>query len=215
MTDMNIAIDHNNRAVELLEKGYNEQALMEFKKAAQLMYSTTQTLKDQRPQSVGESPLICTLCTASEKSIATDNSFIRSTPLLMSYSEGATSSCTIERATILVNMALCYHLDSLRPNSMAGAIQNAVTLYEMAYSLGLQVNEDSRSHPIILMALNNMGQMYHEVGNFEKSRLYFEDLSAYVVMLGEIGEGHTVSDRHEFMLNAMVLRNPNTCAGAA
>eukprot|EP00545_Synedropsis_sp_CCMP1620_P004211 CAMPEP_0119018156 /NCGR_PEP_ID=MMETSP1176-20130426/18735_1 /TAXON_ID=265551 /ORGANISM="Synedropsis recta cf, Strain CCMP1620" /LENGTH=85 /DNA_ID=CAMNT_0006972099 /DNA_START=57 /DNA_END=311 /DNA_ORIENTATION=- len=85
-------------------------------------------------------------------------------------------------------MALCYHLDSLRPNAMPGAVQNAVTLYEMAYSLGLQVNEDSRSHPIILMSLNNMGQLHNEVGNFEKSRLYLEDLSAYVVMLGEIGE---------------------------
>lgn len=213
---MHTAIHHNNRAIHLLEKGYNEQALMAFKKAAQMMYSSTQELKQRRARgSALERTNVSTVYAASEKIIATDNSFIRSTPLLMSYSEEPTSSCTLESATILVNMALCYHLDSLRPNAMPGGIYNAVTLYEMAYSLGLQVHEDSRSHPIVLMALNNMGQLYHEIGNFDKSRLYFEDLSAYVVMLGEIGEGHNVSDRHDFMLNAMVLRNPNTCAGAA
>ena len=216
---MNIAIDHNNEGIIFLEKGQNDKALLEFKKAAQLMYSITQELKNNRKtgSETQQQPKSLTLCTSSKNPIATENSFIRSTPILMAGSQEPTDSCqcTIESATVLLNMALTYHIDSLTPNCMKGATQSAIALYDMSYSLGLQVNEDTRSHHIILTALNNLGQLYYELGDYNKSRLYLEDLSTYVMFLGPGEEENAVRDRHEFLLNAMVLRNPNTSAGAA
>lgn len=214
---MNIAINHNNEGIALLEKGLNDKALLEFKKSAQMMYSITQDIK---AKGAGEEPqLSTTACATTHSPIATGNSFIRSSPIVLTSSDESSdapaASCTVESATVLVNMALCYHLDSQLPNCMEDAIANAITLYDMAYSLGLQINEDSRSHHIILTALNNLGQIHHDIGNFAKSRLYFEDLSTYVMFLGREGTEDTVSDRHEFVLNAMVLRNPNTSAAAA
>ena len=98
---------------------------------------------------------------------------------------------------------------------MFAATQNATTLYEMSYSLAIQCNRDPRAHQIILISLNNLGQLAHELGNFESSGRYFDDVSSYVNFLGHMGEGDLVTDRHDFMLNALVLRNPNKCAGAA
>jgi tetratricopeptide (TPR) repeat protein len=213
-TVMNVAICHNNEGIALLEKGLHDKALLEFKKSAQLMYSITQDLKAKGP--VVDPHTSATTCNTTNAPIVTGNYFIRSSPIVMSSSDELTAaSCTVESATVLVNMALCYHLDSLLPNGIEDAIANAVTLYDMSYSLGLQINEDPRSHHIILTALNNLGQIHHDLGNFDKSRLYFENLSTYVILLGREGTEDTVSDRHEFMLNALVLRNPNTSAAAA
>lgn len=209
---MNSAIDHNNKGIAFLEMGLNGEALQELKVAAQLMYSTTQEMQQRKMHNKRNVMCVAPPC---QKSISTPNSFVRSTPILMSYADNATSSCTIESATILMNMALCYHLDSMNSHSIFAAIQNATTLYEMSYSLAIQCNGDPRSHQIILISLNNLGQLAHELGNFEASRRYFDDVSSYINILGHMGEGDFVVDRHDFMLNALVLRNPNNCAGAA
>ena len=211
---MNVAINHNNLGVSFLQKGRREEAMLELKKAAQLMYKTTQELKEKALTGSQQ----CHLSDQHEAhlcSVVTTNSFIRSTPLLMSYSEGQASSCTVESAIVLMNMALCYHLDSTEAKSMPDAMQNALTLYQMAYGLGVQARGDERAFNLILTSLNNMGQLHHEMGDFEKSRLYLEDLSTYITFVNQRGSGHLIEDRHEFMLNAMVLRNPNSCAGAA
>lgn len=217
---MNSAIEHNNNAITLLQKGLYEQSLSEFKKAAQMMYSLTQKLKhtaiDGLANNSEQHGATTTQCATTQLDIVSDCMFIRTRPIAMTYTDEPKSSCTVESATILMNMALCYHLDSMRPNCMPDAQQNAITLYEMAYSLGLQINEDRRSHDLILTSLNNLGQIYNELGDYSRSRNYFEDLTTYVLFLGPANQGESATnDRHEFMLNAMVLRNPNTSAAAA
>lgn len=209
---MNNAIDHNNKGIAYLEMGLNGEALHELKVAAQLMYSTTQEMQQRK---IDNKRNIMRVAPPSQKSILTPNSFVRSTPILMSHADNSTSTCTIESATILMNMALCYHLDSMNSQSINAAIQNAITLYEMSCSLAIQCNEDPRSHQIILISLNNLGQLAYEFGNFQASRRYFDDISSYMNLLGHTGQGDFVIDRHDFMLNALVLRNPNMCAGAA
>jgi tetratricopeptide (TPR) repeat protein len=214
--NMDVAAGHNNRGISLLEEGLHEQALAEFKKAAQVMYTITQEIKDASPRLIGISESN-TECFPSRNPIATDNLFIRSTPVIMSPPKEtpAVCHCTIESAAVLLNMAIAYHINSQKPNCLKDAMQGAITLYDMAYGLSLRVHDDARSNHIILTALNNLGQIYFEIGEYAKSQLYFDDLSTYVMFLGQDGEGNAENGRRECILNAMVLRNPSTSAAAA
>ena len=215
---MNSAINRNNRGIVFLEKGLHEHALIEFKTAAQLMYTFTQELKKRHRDKAGSpnKPLESfTECIPSERSIMTGNSFICSTPIIMLGSDEPSSSCTIESASILLNMALCYHLNSMRSNPMEGVLQNAINLYAMSYDLAIQVHEDSRSQKIIMTALNNLGQLNYEIGEYEASQLHLNDLSMYINFLGEKVERSCLGDLHECMLNAMILRNQHHSAAAA
>ena len=216
---MDIAINHNNEGILLLERGMHERALSEFKAAAQLMYNITQEFKNRRLNGEDANARFesLTICSQSENPVVTGNSFIRSNPILMSCSQEPNGAvhCTIESATILLNMALTYHIDSQNPNCMKDALQNAIMLYDMAYSLGLQVHKDSRTNQIILTALNNLGLIYYEQGDYSKSTLYMEDLSTFLTFLSSEGEAENTNDLQEYILNALVLRNPNRSAGAA
>ena len=213
---MDVAVAYNNQGIRFLEEGQHENALAEFKKAAQVMYTITQEIHVVRPRLIGI-PESNTECIPSRNPIATDNLFIRSTPVIMSSPKETheVCHCTIESAAVLLNMALTYHINSQKPNCMTDALQGAITLYDMAYGLSLRVHEDSRSNHIILTALNNLGQIYFEIGEYAKSQLYFDDLSTYVMFLGPSGESTADNGRRECILNAMVLRNPNTSAAAA
>ena len=216
---MELALNHNNEGILLLEKGMHERALSEFKAAAELMYNITQEFKTMRL--IGDDADTrfesLTVCSKSQHPVVTGNSFIRSNPILMSISQEPNGAvpCTIESATILLNMALTYHIDSQNPNCMKDALQNAITLYDMAYSLGLQIHEDSRTNQIILTALNNLGLIYYELGDYSKSTLYIEDLSTFLTFLNPEGEAENMNDLQDFILNALVLRNPNRSAAAA
>ncbi|KAI2499941.1 hypothetical protein MHU86_14562 [Fragilaria crotonensis] len=213
---MELAVHHNNTGIRLLEQGRHEQALAEFKVAAQYLYTITQDIKEKGVRCIANDES-STVCTPSLNPIVTDNLFIRSTPVILSLPEEPFDAChcTIESAAILMNMALTYHIDSQKPNSMKDALHSAMTLYDMAYGLSLRVHEDPRSSHIILTSLNNLGQIHFETGDYTKSELYFNDLSTYVMFLGPAEESNAERGRRECILNAMVLRNPNTSAAAA
>jgi hypothetical protein len=100
-------------------------------------------------------------------------------------------------------------------NPVACVIKSAIDLYEMAYRLAAQVHEDSRSQRIIITCLNNLGQLYHEISEYESSKKFLNDLSSYVRYIGSRFTDDAVRDLRECMLNAMVLRNPNTHAAVA
>mmetsp|Transcript_29424 Transcript_29424/g.44899 ORF Transcript_29424/g.44899 Transcript_29424/m.44899 type:complete len:206 (-) Transcript_29424:23-640(-) len=205
---MDSAMKHNNNGIHFLQKGDYCRALLEFKLAAQFMCSVHSNVEPQ--------PQLQVSCITKEMPVHTENSFIHSKPMIMlSTNITTSSSCDYESTIILVNMALCYHLDSQGAKSMEKSRENAITLYEMSYSMGLRINSDERSHHIILSALNNLGQIYNEIGEYQKSRSYLEDLTAYVAYLGNEGRCSSLADQQELILNAIVLRNPNTSAAAA
>lgn len=224
---MNVAIAHNNQGIVYLERGQHECALYEFKIAAQLMYSFAQELKTKRAESPTplqqnqkqiESCQSFTECLSSGKPLVSDAdaTFICSTPIVMFCSEEPSSSCTIESAAILLNMGLCYHLNIHSGQyPVACVTKSAIDLYEMAYGLAAQVHEDSRSQRIIITCLNNLGQLYHEISEYESSKKFLNDLSSYVRYIGSRFTDDAVRDLRECMLNAMVLRNPNTHAAIA
>lgn len=208
---MNAAIDHNNRGIECLMKGENELALIQFKRAAQLMHAASKEMKrtEHREHSTIGS-YSQTMC-----KIESSNNFIRSTPIVMSHEHEVSDTCTIESAIILLNMALCYHLDSIKAQPMSSALKNAITLYEMSYSLGVQVRDDPRAHQLILTSINNLAEISYELGDFESSRTLMEDLGTFVAFLVDSNQGTEVLDRKDLILNAMVLANPNIGAAAA
>lgn len=205
---MNAAIKHNNNGIHYLQKEDYCTALSEFKLAAQFMCSVHRDAECRQQSQMS--------CITKEMPVPTENSFIHCKPMIMFSTNMQTSSgYAFESAIILMNMALCYHLDSQGTQSIQRSRENAIKLYEMSYSMGLRIKSDERSHHVILSALNNLGQIYNEIGEYEKSRLYFEDLTAYVVFLGNEGHCSSLADQQELILNSIVLRNPNTSAAAA
>jgi hypothetical protein len=213
MSSLHAAVEHNNQGIDYLEQGLHENSLQEFKRAAQMLHLTTQYLKENHGNIKGLPAKPSNI--QARKSIPTNNDFIRSTPLRLGNSDGTTISCTIESATVLLNMALCCHLNSVGTCSISDAMSNAIALYEMSYTLAMKCSYDQRSHPIILISLNNLGQLAHEVGEFELSTRYLEELSSKVVRFREGGELSYIDNPQEFLLNALVLRNLYHAAGAA
>ena len=95
------------------------------------------------------------------------------------------------------------------------ALSNALTLYEMAYNLGTQVEADESASQIVMASLNNLGYLCREIGDFDRSRALLEDMSVYILSLRETDRQDQEHERQEFMLNAMVLRQPPAGAAAA
>ena len=125
------------------------------------------------------------------------------------------NTCTLESAIILFNMGLTYHLNFLKAAfSLEHALTNALTLYEMACNLGMQVSRSEGSSQIVMASLNNLGHLHHEVGDFGKSRIYLEELSNYIMSLENPTKREVAKERHEFMLNVMVLREPQGAPAA-
>jgi tetratricopeptide (TPR) repeat protein len=220
MMEIASAIVQNNEGINFLERGLHKHALFKFQEAARILYQVTKRIKKNVDGGNPEmQPRIesRTVCWISEKSILKENLFIRSKPIFMKAPSDSmeTSHCTLESATVLLNMAMTYHIDSQIPNCIEDALNNAIKLYEMAYSLGLKLQADDRSNQIILTVLNNLGQIYFEIGEYSRSRLYFEDLNMYVSVLRPLGHDDIFCDRKECMLNALVLLNPYRSAPAA
>jgi hypothetical protein len=214
INSMHAAVDHNNQGIEYLEQGLHQKSLQEFKRAAQMLHISTQHLKENH-SIVKVLPLSNLSYLEAQKPIPTTNEFIRSTPLLLKNSIGTKTSCTIESAAVLLNMGLCCHLDSAASSSISDSMTNAIALYEMSYTLAMKCIHDRRSHPIILISLNNLGQLAHEVGEFELATRYLEELSSRIIRLGEAGDLNFIDNPQEFLLNALVLRNSYHAAGAA
>eukprot|EP00540_Astrosyne_radiata_P011855 CAMPEP_0116865180 /NCGR_PEP_ID=MMETSP0418-20121206/25252_1 /TAXON_ID=1158023 /ORGANISM="Astrosyne radiata, Strain 13vi08-1A" /LENGTH=217 /DNA_ID=CAMNT_0004500519 /DNA_START=1376 /DNA_END=2029 /DNA_ORIENTATION=+ len=214
--EIKVAIIQNNVAAEYLRQGHHILALEHFESAAKHLHQIAITLKDMCPSHSSTSDFEDIL-TFKETCILKGDSFISSSPILLhEYSDNFLSpeAYRIQSATILFNMGLTCHLSFMRPNGINDALSNAMTLYEMACSLGLQGSQDEDSSQIVMAALNNMGELHHELGNFKRSKSYLEDLTAYILSLDDPLEQEEADERHGFMLNAMVLRSSHGAAAA-
>lgn len=219
---MNTAIYYNNVGIAYLEKGDHEDALRMLKEAAQQLYTATLNHKTSVNSEAGK--ITETECDVSSKaryfprqplvSNTDSNTFLCSVPIFLS-AKNSSGGCTQESAVVLYNMALTYHLNAISANSISKALQNAMTLFEMASNLSLQVDHSEQTSHIIMSSLNNLGLLHHEQGNYSRSHQYFEDLSVYISSLRTPTEIYIASERRAFLLNAMVLRNEAKGAAAA
>ena len=154
--------------------------------------------------------------------------FIYNEGLLLPLPAKVSKTCALESATILYNMALAYHLSSNAKDYYASdshALHNAVTLYEMACCVAYRVERQQDgpktkcSSRVVMASLNNMGQIYHRLGKYTKSRFYLDDLSNYILTSTaqeEQQEDKAEDDpeRRRFLLNAMFLQKPRGAAAA-
>ena len=213
---MNIVVDTNNQGVSLLQQGRTDQALRLLKQSAELLFKITRVMNHTLIVN-HEEPWreTSTRCFPSETNVHVDDVIVQSTPIIMKYVSEPETCCTVESATILMNMALCYHLISTTSINAAYSAENAISLYQMSSSLCLQAIADPRAHHIMLTSLNNLGQLYHERGDFDNARFCFDDLATFVLHLREEGYHESITGLQEFMLNAIILRNPIKNAAAA
>jgi len=116
---------------------------------------------------------------------------------------------------IMFNTALVvYHLHAYEPASVGNRqdyLEQALELYSKATGLllGLSSFQDYR---LYMALLNNVGHIYHELGQFERSRKYLEQLSAMCLM-DESGstclfgaEDVRPEEKEQFLCNCMSLQ---------
>lgn len=231
-TRMNDAINVNNIAIKLLKAGCLEDALVTFKAAAQLMYPVSQFFQAQAGEKVSRPvpyrshedsedlikaandklALLEPACPPRKKlKMTTQDTFLSTEPFLIQQASKNPTSCTLESATIVFNMALAYNLSGSRP-----CVEKALSLFEMAFSLAFSMNDSGSSlAPKLAMAsLNNAGNLHYSLGNYQASRQYLDTLSSFIIALPSTSSEESLRERHDLLLNAMLLQAP-TIAGAA
>lgn len=229
---LNASIECNNVGVVLLNAGDVDNALDSFMTAAKLMHPVSKQVQsippamDNNTCQESSAPAcpepgfeipdgIRRVVQQSQDLInvkgkqPTDNIFIRADPLRLDLAHRLPADCTLESAVVVLNMALAYHLRGSTP-----CLNRAVFLYGMAFNLSHALVTDQRAGRVAMSSLNNAGQIYHHMGEYTISRKYLDTLRVYILKLPLAVDTRTMEERHQFLLNAVLLRAP-TMASAA
>jgi len=239
---MEASIQCNNVGVVMLRSGGLNDALEIFKGAANIMHTVSTCIQEQtaaavlevrQDQDVSEdqslaigSPQVDSLRQAKDELLhaveqartsstgvdAKDNHFLFAQPMLIDslpQNGSEITSCAIESASIVYNMGLAYHLIGSNEH-----LQKALSLFDMAFTLAYSESTDSRASKIIMASLNNAGEIYHLFGNYTLSRQYLDTLCNYILTLPPVPDDEVMRERHQILLNTMLL-NPPQFAGAA
>ena len=219
---LNASIECNNLGVVLLNAGDLENALDSFMTAAKLMHPVSKQVNtiDQVIASHGvehsfEIPegirrvVQASTVAAHGKLPSHNNIFIRSEPIQLETAQRLPVDCTLESAAVVYNMALSYHLQGTFVCK-----QRAVFLYDMAFNLSSAHAVTPTATTIAMASLNNAGQIFHSVGDYVTSRKYLDTLRYYIIKLPLPSDSQTMEERHEFLLNAVLLRPPTTASAA-
>lgn len=65
-----------------------------------------------------------------------------------------------------------------------------------------------------MACLNNAGEIQHALGNYQLSRQYLDTLYTLILSLPPAHDEETLKERHQLLLNVMLLQEPKI-AGAA
>lgn len=234
MIALQVAVDSNNTGVALLGMARYEEALEVFRSAADLMYVVTQQMK------VGQVDAPC--CTSTTKVITDTQDKIQSlaSSLRVANKQGVLLTpdetdcflhdqgfnlampsqheevpCALHSATILANMAMTYHLSVPQTSSSDSlTLRNALTLYEMAYSVASRVEQNEDSSRVIMAALNNMAHIHHERGLYEQSRHILDNLQDYIWQRIKSENCIFSPEKRVYILNALFLNKPQGAAAA-
>lgn len=149
------------------------------------------------------------------RELGSDMCFLRRSafriPLDDDQPKSFTKMCTI----LLFNMALCYHISFCQSFWLPNGLQNASTLYNMAGSIAISNVEDHTLMKVLIATLNNLGYLSFELGDFEQSRDYFNELRRCVLNLDPNDtNSENIIEREEVLLNTMVLRDPHAAKAA-
>jgi tetratricopeptide (TPR) repeat protein len=115
---------------------------------------------------------------------------------------------------LMYNLGLTHHWRSDAQGDSSLPIK-ALTLYQMAYSL-LQRSSSlfHKNEPFILGILNNMGAIYHTIGEYDKAHNCFQALKHLcIINRGVLNVGYEAHSG--IMLNIIFLSHaPHTAAAA-
>lgn len=232
---MNAAIECNNVGVSLLQMGLVVEALDAFKGAAQILYPVSQsfqttptneietaiqqmppppdTLKEEDDDTTVQQ-VKATLSQAEQsavtkKGLVSDNSFVCVEPLMLNPVAGEPTACTMESATIVMNMGLAYYFYGSEP-----CLLKALNLFDMAFAIAHPLVHEPRAEKIAMVALNNAALIQHSLGQYLYSAYYLDTLRSYILSLPVTSDCMKMRARHYFMLNAMLLKEPKTASAA-
>lgn len=139
-------------------------------------------------------------------------SFIYSHALMLSRacctSPASDEYCHRESAVIMFNLALVHHWRGMH-FGVTSLLPKALKLYEMSYSL-IQ-NGATFSHHLVLALLNNMGQIHHELTQYEAAEHCFKNLKDLLGGSQIYADGDDVQG---FLMNIMFLEAPGMAPAA-
>mmetsp|Transcript_5604 Transcript_5604/g.12434 ORF Transcript_5604/g.12434 Transcript_5604/m.12434 type:complete len:260 (+) Transcript_5604:60-839(+) len=139
--------------------------------------------------------------------------------------ESSTSNSAVESATMLYNIALVYHSRGLSEQNGV-FIQKALSFYKMSLELVKDVLNDASpgaqgaaamvDSRLVMAVLNNLGQIYHVLGQFNASKDLFNHLSRILVSMCVSGDNLCVdgSDWAGLVLNTMIMHDTKVAPAA-
>ena len=138
-----------------------------------------------------------------------DNGFTCLEPMCLDHVTEFPCSCAYEAAAILFNMGLSYQSFGTGQN-----LSRALYLFEMAFSLGQIIQNDSRAPQVAMASVNNTACIYHSLGNYRLSRYCLDVLASFILGLPPARNDDLRKERLEYLLNTVLLQRPDN-AGAA
>jgi hypothetical protein len=108
---------------------------------------------------------------------------------------------------IMFNLALSHHLCALygehkNINDRQSKLDQAIALYELAYTVGMQ-DEGDLNVEFTMATINNLGHIHRVKGNREKSNQCFRHLLSTLLFLQSYGQTNCRTD--EFFQSVMHL----------
>jgi len=218
----NASIECNNLGVVLLNAGDVENALDSFMTAAKLMHPVSKQVQSfSMGQRISSEPGfeipdgIRRIAQESAMSIIAngkrpnENIFVTADAVRLDLAQRLPDDCTFESAVVVYNMAIAYHM-----KGTIHCLHRAVSLFDMAFKLCCSLVDNPKAITVSMGSLNNAGQIYHSVGEYLASRRYLNTLRVYILKLPIAVDTTSMKERHQFLLNAVLLRPP-TMASAA
>jgi tetratricopeptide (TPR) repeat protein len=139
----------------------------------------------------------------------------------------SSASNVMESAALLFNMALAFHLNSTYEG--AGSLtsivarKKAAKLYKMSLGLVKHAAESTGSYnltevQVVLGILNNLGEIHHNLGEYDLSARCFSSLSDMLRVAMNMGTPHAGFDCDDWaglVMNVMLLTSAPKFASAA
>mmetsp|Transcript_182 Transcript_182/g.273 ORF Transcript_182/g.273 Transcript_182/m.273 type:complete len:218 (+) Transcript_182:65-718(+) len=217
---MNFVVESNNHGAALFDDGY-------FTEASAVLQQTLRTLvrvTDGSHEATAESQINIKHKRKDSRvpvqySNSPSSSFVYQKTLRISYAreiDAPLASCAV-----LFNLALAKHMNALQvpcSSKKTTLLSSASKLYKMAYETlpDNDAEEATISNLIIALAvLNNLGHIYHEIGEYEVSRLFLDDLSNLCISSKDDHKfAEIAQDIDGLFLNSVLLRTPDMAAAA-
>jgi len=129
-------------------------------------------------------------------------------------SEHVSPACTMASATLLFNLGLTYHLKGEATSARSSqTFEHAAGFYEMALELIQCVFDAADNHTVnsrlVIAILNNLGEIYYERGEYQRSKKCFSSLSTILISMAMSGSHNCVDsgDWAGFLMNTMVIHD--------